>query len=81
MKKKVIRAKYKESASTADVNGKKIKVYHVPAAQVHPEEMNDVLSEACSQGFEGVMIRRPSFPYEHGRRSFGLLKYKQMHDS
>lgn len=63
MKKKVIRAKYKESASTEDVNGKKIKLYHVPAAQVHPEEMNDVLSEACSQGFEGVMIRRPSFPY------------------
>ncbi|ORC87541.1 DNA ligase [Trypanosoma theileri] len=58
-----------------------IKLYHVPAAQVSPEEMDEVLEEACSQGFEGVMIRRPSFPYEHGKRSFGLLKYKTMHDA
>lgn len=81
-KKKIIRAQHRSAAgATATHDEKANKVYHVPAAQVRPEEMDDVLSEACSQGFEGVMIRRPSFPYEHGRRSFGLLKYKQMHDA
>lgn len=95
-KKKVIRKTARDnngSNSTAlgaagalDIGGAgdgagKNKLYHVPAAIVRPEEMDDVLKEACSQGFEGVMIRRPEFPYEHGRRSFGLLKYKQMHDA
>ncbi|KPA86894.1 putative mitochondrial Dna ligase [Leptomonas pyrrhocoris] len=78
-KKKVIRAKQRNAAT--ETNGELVKIYHVPAAQVHPSEMEDVLTEACSQGFEGVMIRRPEFPYEHGKRSFGLLKYKQMHDA
>lgn len=80
-KKKLIRATKQDIGPPRTTDGKVVKVYHVPAAQVHPEEMKDVLSEACSQGFEGVMIRRPEFPYEHGRRSFGLLKYKQMHDA
>ncbi|CAJ1009448.1 putative ATP dependent DNA ligase domain/DNA ligase OB-like domain containing protein [Leishmania naiffi] len=78
-KKKVIRAKHGSVATAA--NGQAVKIYHVPAAQVHPSDMKDVLDEACSQGFEGVMIRLPKFPYEHGKRSFGLLKYKQMHDA
>ncbi|KAG5502181.1 hypothetical protein GH5_05133 [Leishmania sp. Ghana 2012 LV757] len=78
-KKKVIRATHGHAATTA--NGQAVKIYHVPAAQVHPSEMEDVLNEACSQGFEGVMIRLPKYPYEHGKRSFGLLKYKQMHDA
>ncbi|KAG5476436.1 hypothetical protein LSCM1_04141 [Leishmania martiniquensis] len=78
-RKKVIRAKNGSVATTA--NGEAVKIYHVPAAQVHPSEMEDVLNEACSQGFEGVMIRLPTLPYEHGKRSFGLLKYKQMHDA
>ncbi|KPI82951.1 putative Dna ligase [Leptomonas seymouri] len=78
-KKKVIRKKQHDVAT--ETNGQVVKIYHVPAAQVHPSEMEDVLTEACSQGFEGVMIRRPEFPYEHGKRSFGLLKYKQMHDA
>ncbi|CCW65138.1 unnamed protein product [Phytomonas sp. EM1] len=68
-----------EGETTAE--GERVRVYHVPAARVRPAEMPDVLREACSQGFEGVMIRRPEFPYEHGKRSFGLLKYKQMHDA
>nr|AAQ88427.1 kinetoplast DNA ligase k beta [Crithidia fasciculata] len=79
-KKKVIRAKQRD-AVMVEGTGSAVKIYHVPAAQVHPSEMEDVLTEACSQGFEGVMIRRPEFPYEHGKRSFGLLKYKQMHDA
>lgn len=79
-KKKVIRAKQRDQPAAA-ANGQAVKIYHVPAAQVRPSEMEDVLNEACSQGFEGVMIRRPEFPYEHGKRSFGLLKYKQMHDA
>lgn len=81
MRKKKIRAKHHDKAVASTADGAKVKVYHVPAALVHPEEMEDVLNEACSQGFEGVMIRRPEFPYEHGKRSFGLLKYKQMHDA
>ncbi|KAK7194401.1 mitochondrial DNA ligase [Novymonas esmeraldas] len=81
-KKKTIRERHPDAAAPpAATAGKAVKIYHVPAAQVRPGEMEDVLSEACSQGFEGVMIRRPEFPYEHGRRSFGLLKYKQMHDA
>ncbi|EPY35379.1 DNA ligase [Angomonas deanei] len=80
-KKKTIRDSAKNTPVASNAQGDKIKVYHVPAAQVHPEEMEDVLNEACSQGFEGVMIRRPEFAYEHGKRSFGLLKYKQMHDA
>ncbi|KEG07905.1 DNA ligase [Trypanosoma grayi] len=75
-KRKIIRAKKHTDAAEGAV-----KLYHVPAAQVSAEEMDEVLEEACSQGFEGVMIRRPSFPYEHGKRSFGLLKYKTMHDA
>ncbi|GET89497.1 DNA ligase, putative [Leishmania tarentolae] len=78
-RKKVIRAKHGGATTAAD--GQAVKIYHVPAAQVHPSDMEDVLNEACSQGFEGVMIRLPKFPYEHGKRSFGLLKYKQMHDA
>ncbi|CCW70142.1 unnamed protein product [Phytomonas sp. Hart1] len=82
-RKKMIRGTLPEAENriTKTLTGEKVKVYHVPAAQVLPGEMNDVLREACSQGFEGVMIRRPEFPYEHGKRSFGLLKYKQMHDA
>lgn len=77
-KRKTIRMKRQnDNAEAANA----VKLYHVPAAQVHAEEMDEVLEEACSQGFEGVMIRRPSFPYEHGKRSFGLLKYKMMHDA
>lgn len=80
-KRKTIRVKHRDGGAAGDEGAALIKVYHVPAAQVQPSEMDDVLVEACSQGFEGVMIRRPGFPYEHGRRSFGLLKYKQMHDA
>ncbi|EPY27210.1 DNA ligase [Strigomonas culicis] len=81
-KKKRIRDSARLANAVVNAQGdKKVKVYHVPAARVHPEEMESVLQEACSQGFEGVMLRRPEFPYEHGKRSFGLLKYKQMHDA
>lgn len=57
------------------------KLYHVPATLVSPDEVESVLEKACSQGYEGVIIRRPKFPYEHGKRSLGLLKYKYMHDA
>ncbi|KAF5218607.1 hypothetical protein ECC02_008463 [Trypanosoma cruzi] len=77
-KRKIIRQKQRPDNAAAEGT---IKLYHVPAAQVGAEEMDEVLEEACSQGFEGVMIRRPGFPYEHGKRSFGLLKYKTMHDA
>jgi DNA ligase 1 len=80
-KKKLIRTQQREATAAEGKDGQAVKIYHVPAAHVHPSEMEDVLIEACSQGFEGVMIRRPEFPYEHGKRSFGLLKYKQMHDA
>ncbi|RNF18012.1 putative DNA ligase [Trypanosoma conorhini] len=77
-KRKIIRRKQHPDTTAAEGA---VKLYHVPAAQVGAEEMEEVLEEACSQGFEGVMIRRPGFPYEHGKRSFGLLKYKTMHDA
>lgn len=57
------------------------RIFHVPAALVLPHEINGVLKEGCAQGFEGLMIRRPEYPYEHGKRSFGLLKFKEMHDA
>eukprot|EP00796_Vickermania_ingenoplastis_P010477 gene10477-7282_t len=76
-RKKVIRREF-HGAGVADSGNR---VFHVPAAAVLPHEINDVLKEGCAQGFEGLMIRRPEFPYEHGKRSFGLLKFKEMHDA
>lgn len=85
-RKKVIRQEFHASEQSAAThnggdNQNNNKVFHVPAAMVLPHEINDVLQEGCAQGFEGLMIRRPEFPYEHGKRSFGLLKFKEMHDA
>lgn len=77
-RKKMIRREF-HAAEKADNSSDR--VFHVPAAMVLPHEINDVLKEGCAQGFEGLMIRRPEFPYEHGKRSFGLLKFKEMHDA
>ncbi|KAG8343113.1 putative DNA ligase [Trypanosoma vivax] len=57
------------------------KIFTVPAAAAYPREMDRALKVGCELGFEGIIIRRPSFPYEHGKRSFGLFKYKEMQDS
>lgn len=56
------------------------RVFHVPAEKLGSSNVSDVLKKACILGFEGIMIRRPEFPYEH-RRSVGLLKLKEVEDA
>lgn len=75
-RKKVLRREFHD-----ENYGKGNRVFHVPAAAISTHEVDSVLKEGCAQGFEGLMIRRPEFPYEHGKRSYGLLKYKEMHDA
>jgi DNA ligase-1 len=45
------------------------------------EEVDAALVAAIDEGYEGVMIRSMTAPYEHGKRSSGLLKLKRFVDA
>nr|CCC91230.1 putative DNA ligase [Trypanosoma congolense IL3000] len=57
------------------------KLYHVPATLIQLDEVEETLLKASHQGFEGIILRQPHSPYEHGKRSPALLKYKTMNDA
>ena len=45
----------------------------------YKKQIEEVMEQAISQGYEGIMIRDADSTYKHGR-SRGLLKYKRFHD-
>jgi DNA ligase-1 len=52
------------------------------ATQIQIKSMNQMKSmyeDIISKGGEGIMMKHPSHPYEHGRSSY-LLKYKPVYD-
>lgn len=45
------------------------------------EEMKKRFSEFIAEGYEGIMIKEPSYGYQIDKRSNGLLKYKEFLDA
>ena len=45
-----------------------------------PDDVETALDKYVSMGYEGVMLRNPASPYESGKRSDGLQKYKRFKD-
>lgn len=45
------------------------------------KEITSILQSYLEQGYEGLMVRVPGFPYEYDKRSKSLLKYKVFSDA
>jgi ATP-dependent DNA ligase len=43
----------------------------------HRDDILALHARLCGEGYEGVMVRNSSAPYEPGKRSYDLLKYKE----
>lgn len=45
---------------------------------IKSSEIDTYLAKFESEGYEGLMVRNPEYPYELDTRSYGLLKYKRV---
>jgi DNA ligase-1 len=41
------------------------------------DKVKKLFARFTAEGYEGAMLRLPEFPYEFGKRSHGLIKYKE----
>ena len=57
-------------------------VFHVEQFLLESEEaMKEKFSEFIADGYEGIMIKEPTYGYQIDKRSNGLLKYKEFLDA
>ncbi len=60
------------------INPHLVRVVNVDVKTI--EEVRTLFSQWIAEGFEGLMLRDATSPYEYDTRSSGLLKYKEMYD-
>jgi ATP-dependent DNA ligase len=56
------------------------KVRFVETYKITPAQIKKTHEKFSSQGYEGTILRLPSFKYELGKRSTGLFKFKDFED-
>jgi len=62
----------------ADKESKTVRLVKTISASIR--EFPSLKGRALARGYEGIMIRDSRTPYEKGKRSSGLLKYKEFFD-